>query len=214
MREIIEKYKIMYHTLRRNEKQNLIAAVYVELTGKGARFLKKLGEEDVWVNVDRPVALQKVSHTLRCRKGVLDRVMNGEAHFPDPKLAAPKALNPQQQHLSPTTLTVGSHTHTCTPSQRTNSSSLEAQRLVVSNSLSGLEAQRLAALERLRTLNAVPFLQPPARGPTLMDHYDDLRRKHIMREMLTYQEQQQRLLQLQQLLRPNQFGTMTGMGLH
>eukprot|EP00980_Cylindrotheca_fusiformis_P024336 scaffold11764_cov100-Cylindrotheca_fusiformis.AAC.1 len=68
MRDIVEKYKAQYHTLRRAEKRKMVESVYKEITEGGARFLKKVDGENAWVMVDAPVAIQKVSHTLRCRK--------------------------------------------------------------------------------------------------------------------------------------------------
>eukprot|EP00980_Cylindrotheca_fusiformis_P015883 scaffold4642_cov112-Cylindrotheca_fusiformis.AAC.8 len=68
MRDIVEKYKTQYHSLRRAEKRKLVESVYKEITEGGARFLKKVEGENAWVMVDAPVAIQKVSLTLRRRK--------------------------------------------------------------------------------------------------------------------------------------------------
>jgi hypothetical protein len=68
MRDIIDKYKMQYHSLKRSEKRMMVENVYKEIVEGGARFLKKLDDDNAWVIVDGPVALQKVSHTLRCRK--------------------------------------------------------------------------------------------------------------------------------------------------
>eukprot|EP00980_Cylindrotheca_fusiformis_P015884 scaffold4642_cov112-Cylindrotheca_fusiformis.AAC.9 len=68
MRDIVEKYKTQYHSLRRAEKRKLVESVYKEITEGGARFLKKVEGENAWVIVDAPVAIQKVSLTLRRRK--------------------------------------------------------------------------------------------------------------------------------------------------
>jgi hypothetical protein len=73
MRDIIEIYKIQYHSLNRKKKRELLQAVYNEIIEDGARFLKKLDGEDAWVKVDADLALQKVSHTLRCRKSVIEK---------------------------------------------------------------------------------------------------------------------------------------------
>ena len=194
MREIVEKYKIKYHTLRRIEKQDLIQTVYLELTEGGARFLKKLDKDETWVNVDRPVALQKVSHTLRCRKGVLDKVMNNQTNTPPNKLVA-AGMSQQQQRLLPTTL-AGLHASFNHVSGGI-SPSLEAQRLNATNSLPSLETQRMAALERFRALTTMPFLSPPTapqvQVPNLMDHYNNLKREQIMREFMIQQMQQKQM---------------------
>ncbi|KAL3938861.1 MAG: hypothetical protein SGBAC_006316 [Bacillariaceae sp.] len=214
MREIVEQYKIKYHTLRRTEKQDLIEAVYLELTEDGARFLKKLDKEDVWVNVDRPVALQKVSHTLRCRKGVLDKVMNEKANIQATKLAAAGMSQQQQnqQNLLPTSL-AGLHT-SFNPAPGASSPNLEAQRLFGSNALPGLEAQRLAALERFRTLTTMPFMNPaPApQLPNFMDHYQNMRREQMMREYMIQQMQMQQLQQKQMLPGMGLMGNFAAMG--
>lgn len=68
MREIIDKYKIQYHSMRKLEKRRLVERVYKEITEDGAKFLKNVDGENAWVVVDAQVAMQKVSHTLRCRK--------------------------------------------------------------------------------------------------------------------------------------------------
>jgi hypothetical protein len=68
MREIVEKYKEVYHTLNRERKQMLLKKAYDEIRANGARFLKKVeGEERVWVIVDSPICIQKISHTFRSR---------------------------------------------------------------------------------------------------------------------------------------------------
>lgn len=211
MREIVEKYKIKYHTLRRTEKQDLIEAVYLELTEDGARFLKKLDKDDVWVNVDRPVALQKVSHTLRCRKGVLDKAIIEMANIQATKLAA-AGMSQQQQHLLPTSL-AGLHT-SFNPAPGASSPNLETHRLFGSNALPGLEAQRLAALERFRTLTTMPFLNPaPApQVPNFMDHYQNMRREQMMREYMIQQIQLQQLQQKQMLPGMGLMGNFGAMG--
>jgi len=82
MRSIIENYKNRYHSLKRTEKRKLVQQVYVEVVKSGARFLKKLGKEQAWVVVDSPIAFQKVSHTMRCRKSI-HKQMDVHGHIPD-----------------------------------------------------------------------------------------------------------------------------------
>ena len=78
MRQITEKYKIMYHSMSRKEKRALVDKVFEELVEGGNRFLKKLDGEQTWVVVDDPIALQKVSHTLRCRKNFKKALLEAE----------------------------------------------------------------------------------------------------------------------------------------
>jgi hypothetical protein len=68
MLEIIDKYRKTYKGQKRNKKQEFVVAVYEEITKDGARFLKKNEEENLWVKVSIPLALEKVSHTLRGRR--------------------------------------------------------------------------------------------------------------------------------------------------
>lgn len=81
MREITERHKEHYHNLKREEKSILMETVYNELIEGGTRFLKKLENENVWVKVDGPIALQKVGHALRCRKKEQRRLMAEEARL-------------------------------------------------------------------------------------------------------------------------------------
>lgn len=199
MRDIVEKYKIKYHTLRRTEKQDLIEAVYMELTENGARFLKKLDKEDVWVNVDRPVALQKVSHTLRCRKGVLDKVMSEKDSLPSPNLSSSGVSLQKQQSLSSSLAGLQSSFNPVALGGAT-SPTLEAQAAMppAGSSLSALEAERLAALERFRALTTMPFVNAPApaapQAQTLLDHYtNNLRREQMIRELMVQQMQQEQM---------------------
>jgi len=149
MRKIIEKYKVKYHALLRTEKQDLIKAVYNELTESGARFLKRLEKEAVWIMVDRPVALQKVSHTLRCRKGGLERVTNEKVNLSSHEVTGRAAGGISHP---PLTSLAGLQS----PIRLASSTSVKA--LPSTNSaFSSLEAQRLAALERFRALTTMPF---------------------------------------------------------
>ncbi|KAL3944454.1 MAG: hypothetical protein SGBAC_001482 [Bacillariaceae sp.] len=90
MRVIIEKHKTHYHSLNRDGKRKLVEKVHAEITESGARFLKKLDDVNAWVIVELPIALQKVSHTMRCRKSIirkldedgnLPRMLGGQAGF-------------------------------------------------------------------------------------------------------------------------------------
>lgn len=181
MRDVIEKYKIQYHSLKRSEKQKLIEAVYRELTEAGARFLKKVDNEDAWVKVDRPVALQKVSHTLRCRKNVekyvdekskqsgsnqISNVGQLRGIMPNPSMMGmAAAYNPLMN--------------------------LGAQRMAPYDSLVGLEAHRMAALERYRTLSGMSTIASPMMAmPPGFDQFS-LRREQLLREYTYMQQLQQ-----------------------
>jgi hypothetical protein len=68
MREIVDKYKVQYFSLKRLEKRELVESVYKEIAEGDARFLKKVDGENLWIMVDVPVAMEKVSQALRSRK--------------------------------------------------------------------------------------------------------------------------------------------------
>lgn len=70
MRQIIDKYKEQYHSLKRSHKRTLVEAVYKEIVEEGARFLTKSNKsnDSFFVLVDGEVALQKVNNALRCKK--------------------------------------------------------------------------------------------------------------------------------------------------
>ena len=68
MRDIIAKYKPKYHSLNREGKRILIEAVHAEVIEGGAKFLKKLDGEKVWVVVALPIALNKIRQSVKRRK--------------------------------------------------------------------------------------------------------------------------------------------------
>lgn len=76
MREIVDKYKIQYHSLKRLEKRELVVRVYKEIAEGGTRFLKRVTEENEWIMVDVPVAMEKVSRTLRSRNKTKKHTMS------------------------------------------------------------------------------------------------------------------------------------------
>jgi hypothetical protein len=79
MLEIIDKYRKAYKDQKRNKKQEFVVAVYEEITKDGVRFLKKHEEGSPWVRVSIPVALEKISHTLRGRRKGDIRVQQEES---------------------------------------------------------------------------------------------------------------------------------------
>lgn len=113
MRKITEKYKIMYHTMSRKEKRALVDKVFEELVEGGNRFLKKLDGEQTWVVVDDPIALQKVCHTLRCRKNFKKalreaerrRAEQGGVTFPGDNFdAGARRERPTESYMEPESL--------------------------------------------------------------------------------------------------------------
>eukprot|EP00980_Cylindrotheca_fusiformis_P021333 scaffold8212_cov93-Cylindrotheca_fusiformis.AAC.13 len=68
MREFVVEYKHLYSVLKRYEKQALVENLYEMMVQRGARFLRKDEEMDIWVIVDREQAVKKVSHALRCKR--------------------------------------------------------------------------------------------------------------------------------------------------
>lgn len=68
MLDIIDGHRKTYRNQQRNKKREFVEAVYDEITKDGARFLKKLEEENCWVEVSIPLALEKISHTLRGKR--------------------------------------------------------------------------------------------------------------------------------------------------
>jgi hypothetical protein len=69
MREIARKHRDKYTSLRRDHRRAYSEAVLDEIYESGARFLKKVdtSEGEMWEEVDRAVAHDKVSHALRDR---------------------------------------------------------------------------------------------------------------------------------------------------
>ena len=66
MRNIINKYKMQYHSIDRSQKRDLVEVVHDEIVQDGARFLVKASSG--YEEADRTMALQKVSNALRCKK--------------------------------------------------------------------------------------------------------------------------------------------------
>jgi len=81
MRSIIENYKTRYHSLNRIEKRKLVHQVYEKVIAGGARFLKKIDGYKAWVVVDVPIALQKVSYTMKYRKSI-HKQLDANGRFP------------------------------------------------------------------------------------------------------------------------------------
>lgn len=109
MRAIIRRYKEEYNSIHRSRKRDLVESVYSEITQDGARFLHKSSDEDVFVVVDVPIALQKVRNTLRCKKSGMipteedDEVLTSTAAVVEGSMgtvAEPKLKNPQGEGVA------------------------------------------------------------------------------------------------------------------
>ncbi|CAJ1969190.1 unnamed protein product [Cylindrotheca closterium] len=68
MRKILDKYRVRYFGASCAEKRKLIRKAYKEIIEGGVKFLKQTESEDEWVEVDVELAIQKVGHSLRCRR--------------------------------------------------------------------------------------------------------------------------------------------------
>ncbi|KAL3931867.1 MAG: hypothetical protein SGBAC_011110 [Bacillariaceae sp.] len=97
MRNIVENYKMRYHSLNRMDKRKMVQQVYDKVIEGGARFLKKLENEEAWVVVDLPIALQKVSHTMRCRKSIHKRL--DELGLVPQGMGGPRPMSPNTNAL-------------------------------------------------------------------------------------------------------------------
>ena len=172
MRSVIEKYKRHYHSLKRSDKRILVENVYKELIKDGARFLKKLDDEEGWVKVDVPIALQKVSHTLRCRKSVEKLGISGS------ETSGVSAGLPHFDHgISPLPQT--------TLQSLAQNQALQLGMLPSYAPLLGTEAMQLAALNRQRALGLMPMMPSMPLGN---DYLSLLRRDQLIRETMLLQQ--------------------------
>eukprot|EP00980_Cylindrotheca_fusiformis_P010351 scaffold2299_cov131-Cylindrotheca_fusiformis.AAC.38 len=197
MRSIVEKYKLKYHELNRDGKRKLVKAVYDEISENGVRFLSKLktlDDKDVWVVVDRPIALQKVCHTLRCRKSILKHV-DDEGNLPGAAGWVPPASSGRKNQT-----TKNRAEATTAPSAAAFRSPAVAGVGFVppymhpyfpppsfGPSLADLEAQRLIALNRFRALTGMPHLAPHL-GPPGMEYYEMMRKQQLIQETTMLQQ--------------------------
>ena len=178
MRRIIEKYKRQYHTLKRSDKRILVEKVYNELVKDGARFLKKLDNDDAWVKVDVPIALQKVSHTLRCRKSVEKLLHDVEKSG---------VITPRS----------GVIRNTMVPGLNLGNAQVALQNLAQSPALPlgmlpsyapliGADAMQLAALSRQRALGGMMPMIPHV--PLNAEYYNILRQDQLLRDTMLLQQ--------------------------
>lgn len=71
MREIIRKYRAEYTATRRSQRREVAERVLDEILATGARFLRRIETDtgrELWQEVDRSLAHEKVSHALREKK--------------------------------------------------------------------------------------------------------------------------------------------------
>lgn len=180
MRTIIEKYKNEYHSLRRQGKRDMVEKVYEEIAENGARFLKKMDGEDNWVKVDVPIALQKVSHTLRCRRKL---EIAETAAVPSEPLAQLHAQGPDVTSSSSAELfSRASLAMLQGRSEMTRGGSLPGTNPYV-------ELERLAELQNriaFTVLPSVSSLMHPMHNS--VDYYNMLRRDQLLRETMALQQ--------------------------
>ncbi|CAJ1954575.1 unnamed protein product [Cylindrotheca closterium] len=186
MRTIIERYKNEYHSLRRQGKRDMVEKVYKEIIENGARFLKKVDGEDEWVKVDVPIALQKVSHTLRCRK---------KLEIPETATVPSASASFLHMHAQ------GLDTTSSVPPDMLSRASLamlqqDRSAMTMRGSLSAgypyveMEAQRLAALQNRVSLSGLPgitsLMQPMH---TNVDYYNMMRQDLLLRDRMALHQQ-------------------------
>lgn len=216
MRGIVEKYKIRYHSLTRTLKKKLIQKAYMEIIQSGARFLKKLGKEDGWVVVDSPIAFQKISHTMRCRKSV-HRQMDASGHIPE-GVGGPVLQTKKPPPVPQVAMTLGGQYHhalnflgggnevpppsaVMDPMTASAPSSLSTVALDIPHSTAGLLPPLNTTLEGLRgslgtSLNVIEARHLAAqerlrsitnmRRQSQMDYYELMKKEQIIREIRTY----------------------------
>jgi hypothetical protein len=99
MREVVDRYRARYDTAERETKRPIVEEVMDEIKRDGGRFLrrkedKKAGEgdeEDFWVEVNFPVAFEKVSHAFRSKRRTTSQTpeLGVDANQPVGRLPAP-----------------------------------------------------------------------------------------------------------------------------
>eukprot|EP00980_Cylindrotheca_fusiformis_P003355 scaffold747_cov120-Cylindrotheca_fusiformis.AAC.11 len=205
MRDIVEKYKVRYHSLRRAEKRKMVESVYKEIAEGGARFLKKVDGENAWVMVDAPVAIQKVSHTLRCRKqtdmplakdasGVLPQgVVRGISAPVDPEStssqrALMQTLNNSSAAMYANLQGPGPSLASLYSSMPSDRSGLAMANLGASRMLGGFDTSQLGRLHgaRLGGLGALPLSMS-----TSIDYYSHIRHQQLLREQMLFQQMEE-----------------------
>jgi hypothetical protein len=184
MRTIIEKYKNEYHSLRRQGKRDMVEKVYKEIIENGARFLKKIDGADEWINVDVPIALQKVSHTLRCRK----KLEIAETVTVPSESASLLQLHSQGLDMA-SSVPANLLSRASLAMLQDRSAMTIGGSLPVANPYVEMEAQRLAALQNRVSLSGLPsitsLMQPIH---TSVDYYNMMRRDQLLRESMALQQ--------------------------
>lgn len=167
MRRLVSKYTKRYMDSRKYRKQLVAeeAVRRVKRTGKGrarARFLRRVGRENYWEEVDDRIASDKVSHALRCFVRKLEEgseTLVSDADDGSSTGTAPGAEESDAEELTPslpqeatirTEIIASTTSATPTPAPIPSS--------VLEKSASGVQA-----LKRVSPLHA----HPPAAAPSL-----------------------------------------------
>lgn len=197
MRDIVEKYKVQYHSLKRAEKRKMVESVYKEIAGGGARFLKKVDGENAWVMVDAPVAIQKVSHTLRCRKNAEENPAKGKSDGLDDS-ADTSAPGTESNHSHQALIHMLNNNSATMYGMAGNAPSLAALYNRASGNpglgigtlggplgLTGLDSSQLAVLPgaRFGGLGRLPLSIPSG-----IDYYNQIRQQQFLREQMLFQQ--------------------------
>ena len=112
MQRIISKYRGQYIGGARLLKRRLLKKAYAEITEGGVKFLKQVGNEDKWVEVDEEEAMRKVGHSMRWRKGsirespvkpVAGPSLQGDVQSSHTAAAPPRLRQDQQPPLAAST---------------------------------------------------------------------------------------------------------------
>lgn len=168
MRDIIEKYKTQYQSSKRGGKRTLVQTVYDEISEGGIRFLRKLEDKDFWVIVNRPIVLQRVTHTLRCRKSAKKLLLGGDGNVPQAASRPPTKASTQRINPAPTGAATGAAGSPVDNGAMPNIAGLNTLATTLppsavatmGTSLAVLEAQRMVALERYRAFVGIRHTMP------------------------------------------------------
>ncbi|CAJ1969182.1 unnamed protein product [Cylindrotheca closterium] len=101
MRRILDKYRSQYFGASCAEKRKLIRKAYEEIIEGGVKFLKPAGREDEWVEVDVELAIQKVGHSLRCRRSFKGNIQESLTPRKAPTRKLQKGAMPQTTSAGP-----------------------------------------------------------------------------------------------------------------
>ena len=183
MRKVTEKYKLGYHEMTRAEKRVLVEKVYEEIVADGARFLKKLDGEETYVVVDVPIALQKVSHTLRCRKAFKKAFREAEE-----RNSFSLGITRTQGIKTSSNIAAAAAVHGLAPSLIGGGgmSSLYPQYPTFQHPLMGSDPSNLASLSNQNALGLFPMTNRP--NYPQADYLTMLRQQQAIRESMLLEQ--------------------------